>query len=270
MNDSAIMDRLKDQLETVKKVYPENDWFGIFLQGSQNYGLVDKNSDIDSKVWFIPSIKQIVLNLKPISHTHIMENEEHVDCKDIREYFKILRKQNINFMEVLFTDYFIINPKYFDLWVDLQASREAIARSNEYRFLKCAKGMVYEKSHALCHPYPSKIETLKKYGADLKQLSHAIRVYNFAVDFILIGKTYKECLNPNDMSLMKIKRNQIEELNNAENATKVMDELVNLMEQFELQFNKNRKDELDPKVDKLLNDVLLKAITRSLKEEINV
>lgn len=270
MDDKKIMNRLQEQLEEVRQVYPDNDWFGIFLQGSQNYGMADDESDIDSKCWFLPSIEQLVLNKSAISHTHVMSNNEHVDCKDIREYFKILRKQNVNFMEVLFTDYFIINPRYFDLWTDLQIHREEIARSNMYRFLKCCKGMCYEKSHALCHPYPSKMNLIEKYGYDGKQLSHAIRIYHFAVDFALLDKSYKECLTPENVDeLMDIKRYNIPEMDE-DAAIEAMKNAVAAMDAFEVVDNKYRKDELNPEVDKLLNEVLYKAVTRSLKEELNV
>lgn len=270
MDDKKIMNRLQEQLEEVRQVYPNNDWFGIFLQGSQNYGMADDESDIDSKCWFLPSVKQLVMNEPAISKTHIMANNEHVDCKDIREYFKILRKQNINFMEVLFTDYFIVNPRYFDLWTDLQLHREEIADSNIYRFLKCCKGLVFEKQHALCHPYPSKMPLIEKYGFDAKQLSHAIRVYNFAMDFVLMCKSYKECLTPSNVKeLMDIKRYHIPELDK-KTAVEIMESTVAEMEAFETVENKHRKDNLDPGIDKLLNEVLHKAVTRSLKEELNV
>ena len=270
MDDKKIMNRLQEQLEEVRQVYPDNDWFGIFLQGSQNYGMADDESDIDSKCWFLPSVKQLVMNEPAISKTHIMANNEHVDCKDIREYFKILRKQNVNFMEVLFTDYFIINPKYFDLWTDLQIHREQIARSNIYRFLKCCKGMCFEKSHALCHPYPSKMNLIEKYGFDAKQLSHAIRIYHFAVDFVLMEKPYKECLVPDNIDeLMDIKRYKIPELTK-DVAVETMNKTVAAMEAFDVVEGKFYKDELDSEVDKLLNEVLYNAVSRSLKEDLNV
>lgn len=259
MDYKKIMDRLQEHLEAVRKVYPDNDWFGIFVQGSQNYNMADENSDIDSKCWFMPSLEQLVLNKPAISHTHIMENDEHVDCKDIREYFKILRKQNINFMEVLFTDYFIINPKYFDLWVDLQIHREEIARSNVYRFLKCCYGMIQQKNNAFEHPYPSKIEILKKYHYDPKQLSHIIRVYLFMVDFILFEKPYKNCLySDNANFLLSIKRG----LYNYNDACEIKDKYLQLSETFYSYYLPKYDDILDSFIDDLLNNILCKAICR--------
>ena len=39
-----------------------------------------------------------------------------MDIKDIRLYFDNFKKQNINFVEILFTDFYLVNPKYKDLW----------------------------------------------------------------------------------------------------------------------------------------------------------
>lgn len=83
-------------------------------QGSQNYNLDYEGSDIDTKAIMLPSFSDFVLNAKPLSTTHIMENNEHVDFKDIRLMFDCIKKQNVNFVEILFTPYSIINPEYAD------------------------------------------------------------------------------------------------------------------------------------------------------------
>lgn len=100
-HDKKIMCRLSEHLAAVKEKHPE--WVGIFLQGSQNYKLDYEGSDVDSKLIVLPSFEDFVLNRKPQSYTHIMENDEHVDVKDIRLMFDCFRKQNINFVEILFT-----------------------------------------------------------------------------------------------------------------------------------------------------------------------
>ena len=43
-----------------------------------------------------------------------MENNEHIDVKDIRLMFDNFKKQNINFLEILFTKFGIVNEKYLD------------------------------------------------------------------------------------------------------------------------------------------------------------
>lgn len=76
-----VMKRLSEHLEAVKGKHPE--WVGIFLQGSQNYNLDYEGSDVDSKLIVLPSFEDFVLNKSPYSYTHIMENDEHVDVKDM-------------------------------------------------------------------------------------------------------------------------------------------------------------------------------------------
>ena len=39
--------------------YPEKQIFGIFLYGSQNYGLDTENSDVDTKAIIIPTIEDL-------------------------------------------------------------------------------------------------------------------------------------------------------------------------------------------------------------------
>ena len=110
---------LERHLEEFKKHYPALELFCLALQGSQNYGLDlytdEYKSDIDTKVIVIPSLEEIVMNKKPISTTYICPTNEHIDIKDIRLYFENFKKQNINFLEILFSEFYIINEKYHDL-----------------------------------------------------------------------------------------------------------------------------------------------------------
>lgn len=261
-----IYPRLNEHLEDVLKSKSDLDWFVLCLQGSQNYGIADENSDIDSKMLTLPSIKDIVVNKKPFNHVHIMSNDEHVDCKDIREYFKIMRKMNINFQEILFTDYWIVNELYSDLWLELISHREEIAHANPYRFMKCCKGMVLEKAHALDHPYPSKLDLIKKYGYDGKQLSHMIRVYDFACNYVE-GMDYKDCLIPKNADyLMAIKRHSADI--SLENAYQLRDEYTKKISELEIKYNKYRTDEFDPKVSDVLDDILYNTIMRKIKKEL--
>ena len=135
----------------------------IALQGSQNYGLDYEDSDIDTKCVVLPTLDDIIENHKPISTTHVMENDEHCDIKDIRLMFDCYKKQNVNFVETLFTEYMWINPLYEKEINYLLLNREKVAHYCPYRAIKCMKGMVLEKRHALQHLYPNKVETIEKY-----------------------------------------------------------------------------------------------------------
>ena len=195
----------------VEEKRPDLDLFFIALQGSQNYGVADEESDIDSKALIVPSLRELALNKPPISRTFIMNNNEHCDVKDAREYLKIVLKCNINFVEVFFTEWTIVNPRYCPYWNDFITMREAIARVNPYQAVKAMRGMAYQKYHALTHNYPSRMEYINKYGFDPKQLSHLARIDYFIKKYTS-NYPYAECIKIKDNDVMQnilcLKRNK--------------------------------------------------------------
>ena len=204
-------DRLYEHYEEAKTYFPEDKIVGIFLQGSQNYGLDLPTSDVDTKLIVVPTFQDIALNKKPVSTTHVRTNDEHIDFKDIRLYIETFRKQNLNFLEILFTDYFIVNPLYAEQWNRLVEARESIARMNQYRAVKSMKGIALEKYHAMEHPYPTKLDLIDKYGYDGKQVHHLIRVDDYLTRYIA-GESYKDCLRPSANlveHMLKYKRHEI-------------------------------------------------------------
>lgn len=136
-----VMKRLSEHLEAVKGKHPE--WVGIFLQGSQNYNLDYEGSDVDSKLIVLPSFEDFVLNKSPYSYTHIMENDEHVDVKDICLMLDCFKKQNVNFVEILFTPYRILNPKYEALFQPILDIAERVGRYNNYTYFT----LTFNKCH---------------------------------------------------------------------------------------------------------------------------
>ena len=225
----------------------EKDWFVLCLQGSQNYGISDEESDIDSKMLILPSFKDIVLNTKPISHTLEMpDNQEHVDVKDTREYFKIFRKSNINFVEILFTDYWVVNHNYSDLWLELRNRAEELARINPYAAVSCMKGMASEKLHALCHEYPSRMDYINKFGYDPKQLSHLLRIKYFIAEYVK-GEKYINCIRPQDEEfknyLLEVKRNGVGSIDKAkELAEKTFEDICQVANAYRTYYkNENNK-----------------------------
>lgn len=201
---NKIMARIHQHLDAVRATGRE--WVGIFLQGSQNYELDYAGSDIDTKAILLPNFSDFVLCSKPISTTHIMENNEHVDLKDIRLMFECIKKQNVNFVEILFTRYRILNPKYADLFQPVLDACEEIARYNNYAGMNCLMGMALEKQKAMEHPYPGTMDKIEAFGYDPKQLHHALRMREFMTRY-MAGEPYAECLVSNDRDfLMEVKR----------------------------------------------------------------
>lgn len=140
----------------------------IALQGSQNYGLDiytdEYKSDIDCFAIILPSFDDFVDNRQAISKTIVLDNNEHINIKDIRLYFELLHNQNVQFLELLFTDYKIVNKKYKNEVKDLFNKAELIAKYNNYKLYNSIAGMSLQKKEALEHPYPSIKDIIDKYG----------------------------------------------------------------------------------------------------------
>lgn len=192
-----IMARLDHHYFESEPYFGADNIVGIWLQGSQNYELDLPESDVDTKMIVTPKFKDIALNAKPVSTTHIRPNDEHTDWKDIRLYIETFRKQNLNFLEILFTNYYSIHRDYFDQWERLMKHNEEIAHMNPWRAIKSMKGIAMEKYHAMEHHYPSREHILKTYGYDIKQLHHLVRVDNYLTRYIK-GDAYADCLIPDD------------------------------------------------------------------------
>ena len=192
-----IMSRVNEHYKDALEIYPANQICLVALQGSQNYELDIPGSDVDTKVLVVPSFKEVALNKAPVSTTHIRYNNEHFDAKDIRLYMETFRKQNLNFLEILFTKYYILNSEYAYEWNRLVQEREAIAHMNPHRAVKSMMGIAQQKYHAMEHPYPSKLDILAKYGYDPKQVHHLIRVRDYLERYIA-GESYEKCLIPSE------------------------------------------------------------------------
>lgn len=197
-----IMDKMHEHFKEAMEYFPYHQIVGIFYQGSGNYGLDTENSDVDTKLVLLPTLKEIALNKKAVSTTHIRANEEHIDFKDARFMLQTFKKQNVNFLEILFTPYKIINPEYLSIWNLLVYNAEKIARYDPVRCLKSMRGIALEKYHAMEHRYPNKIATIDKYGYDPKQLHHLVRIEEFLQRF-LNNEPFADCLISEQADFLK-------------------------------------------------------------------
>ena len=262
--DKRIFDRLKSDFDYVTSLGYKV--LGVFLQGSQNYNLDYEGSDIDTKAIVVPSFEDFVLNRKPASTTLILPSNEHVDVKDIRLMHECFRKQNINFIEILFTKYKHLNPDYADLYQPMFDNNEKIAHYNNYAAVNCIAGMVYEKHKAMEHPYPTLIEKIEKYGYDNKQLHHILRCEEFLERYI-DGVPYSECLIPiNPQRLIDVKAEYKYSLEEARYIATKNEIIVKKIKQ---EYMDTHPLVIDSEVDEIMNGVLFDVLKHSFKEEIN-
>lgn len=263
--EEKIMSRLREHYDESLRYFKEEQIVGCFLQGSQNYQLDYEGSDIDTKLIVVPSFKDICLNKKPVSTTHVRANEEHTDWKDVRLYMETFRKQNLNFLEILFTDFYIINPMYAEQWNRLVQCREQIARMNKHRAVKSMKGIAMEKYHAMEHEYPSKVDVLAEWGYDPKQLHHLLRVEEYLGRYIA-GDSYVSCLRSHEPEyLVSVKRGKYD-LDTARVIAKTaIDNVIRIADVFCSQTS----DEENEVMRDLLEDVSYQIMKISVEKELS-
>lgn len=265
-SDEWVHEQITRHHNFALSLYNSDQIVGVFCQGSTNYGLDTSDSDIDTKCIVVPTFKDVALARKPVSTTHVLPNNEHCDGKDVRLYMETFRKQNLNFLEILFTPYFSINPLYFEQWARLVQNREDIAHMNPYRAVKSMKGIALEKFHAMEHRYPTKVDIIDKYGHDGKQTSHLIRVDDFITRFIA-GEPYADCLKPTKGLIDELQAYKRQEIP-LEVARKRANEVLEHVTMVADEFCDSHEDKEDENCRWLLEDVSYNIMKIATLEEL--
>lgn len=247
----------------------------VYLQGSQNYGLDEYSqeyqSDVDVKAIVLPHFRDFVKGQEPISTTLVMKNNEHIDVKDIRLMFEMFKKQNLSYLELLFSGYRVVNPKYHKLMAPVYENRERIAAANQVAFAKCAAGMALEKRKALCHPYPTLLDKIQKYGFDGKQLSHCARIADL-LDQWMQGIPLEECYwASNPHVLINFKKQRVEDgsrIMTVEEAIVACDMYCKIVQDMKEQIIANAPP-VDTEAFDILDEVKYRILRKKFKEDIN-
>lgn len=201
----AVQERVQQHYDKVVSLGYEV--VGVFLQGSWNYGLGWEESDVDTKAIVLPTFEEIALGRKPVSTTYIMENGEHIDLKDIRLMFDCFKKQNINFVEILFTSWFVMNPKYEHEFQWMFDNRDKIASYDVNRLISCIKGNLFNETSRMFKETPGTERNMRLYGCDVKSVSHIVRYMDFFKSYIVDKKSYSISLIPSRINyIMRFKR----------------------------------------------------------------
>ena len=263
-NDEWIMECVREHYNEALEYFPEDRIVGIFYQGSGNYGLDTPASDVDTKLIITPTFRDLAMNKQPVSTTHVRANDEHIDFKDVRLYIQTFRKMNLNFLEILFTPYFIINPIYQKEWNKLVEQREAIGRYNLKYGIKAMQGVAYTKYKQLENNSPSHMEAIEKFGYSPKELHHLIRIEDFISRYI-DDESYSSCIVASDPEYLKDVKNGLYSLNAARQVAKLfMSNIDQMCEDFLATCDSSVNEE----VNELLNDVQYNIMKIAIKKEI--
>lgn len=183
---NKIEKTIKYWREWLSTRYGEEHILNIALYGSQNYNIDTPNSDVDVKAIYIPSLSEAITENRWLSKEYYDKKGQHCEIKDIREMCKMYSKQNINFLETLFTEYRWDNPNYYFAHNILKRNKEKIARCQPYYGIK-----------SICGQGISAIKQFEKNPKDGKTLAKVIYFYLFLEKYKK-NYSYKECLKINE------------------------------------------------------------------------
>lgn len=199
----SVVERLNTHYQYAKDKIGEDRIIGIFLAGSQNYGTSLETSDVDTKLLIVPSLEDIYRNKKGDSFTSkLPDSKDQMSIKDIRVALSELKKQNLNMLEILYTDYKIINPGYKDIWNELEKYKEDIVRYDKMLAVRTVKGMTLNAYDRLYTP---------EGDISCKQVANLVR-YEYYLKSYINNLPYDQCLRPQEEDrnyIMQIRNHEI-------------------------------------------------------------
>lgn len=266
MDAMTINNRLIEHWNYASKDY--NIWF-LALYGSQNYGLDTNNSDVDTKGLIIPSFKQFARSESIINSVIVTDRDEHVEVKDCYSMINNFWKQNINFLEILFGEYVILNEDYLEEWQALVGLREEIARFDELKAIKAMAGMAKQKFEHLSTPHESVKHLIEAYGYDGKQLSNIMRLNNFMYNYIR-GFSFEECLTkhfPYSKDSLMCAKMQMFDYDTARGMAEI---ITNSMNNIVDDCIKTKTFTKNEKVKKEVEEIVYSVYEKSIRKELSI
>lgn len=174
-----IEERLQAHYNKACAHYGPESVLGVFLYGSWNYGTNLEDSDVDTKCILIPDLYHLAIKPYEVKHLHI--DDEVCECMTIQHMVANWKKQNINFLEILFTPYCIINALYLSDWLAFtQQYKEDVAHYD-------IRQAIMSMGHQALHTY-------KQDPSDFKKQMNVFRIA-IALDKLVNNHKYWDCIH---------------------------------------------------------------------------
>ena len=182
-----IMERVAAHYERAVEHYGSDNVLGVFLYGSQNYNCDLETSDVDTKCILISDLYHLAISPYKTNHLHLYvddrEEPEVCECMTIQHMVANWKKQNPNFLEIMFTSFFIINPIYREEWDNFlvkEGYREYIARYD-------VRGGILSIAHQA-------INTIHQNPMNGKKIGNAVRLVRLLENYT-VGVDYAHCIS---------------------------------------------------------------------------
>ncbi len=160
--------------------FAELELLGVFAYGSMNYGYYKEGvSDIDAYVIIFPKFKTLYFNNKINKEYQINKNNK-LFFLDIRSFVEDIISQKMSALQLLYTDYKVINPKYEEAFKEIFYNHR-----NKYTKINPKSLVMRLIGHGIYH--------LEKKERTAKDIYNGVRLLNSALDYIN-GLPFEEVL----------------------------------------------------------------------------
>lgn len=178
---------LKDDYKYLKTLYPQDQIFGVFTFGKINYGFAESVSDIQVKMYYLPSLEEMCTSIE-FKDEEIEYNNHKIIVKDIRLILDNILKQEGTTMECFFSENYIITPKFKTVYMDnIIAKREEIFHCNPKKRVEQSVNRAFEDLKV----YLSEANTERLFEACRRRLATSLYLAGEAVqDCIQLKKDY--------------------------------------------------------------------------------
>lgn len=240
MTREQVIERVAKHYDAAEKKYGADAILGVFLYGSQNYQCDIDSSDVDTKCILIPDIYHLAC--EPYSVKHLDVDGEVCECMSIQHIVENWKKQNPNFLEILWTDYCIINPAYEAQFIRFKgAYRDRLAHYNMIKGIKSIAGQA--------------LHTLRQDPMNPKKVANGWRLYYLLLAY-RGGNAYDECLVPPEEIRAKVRGLKSGRLQPEEQEARI------LIADFESFLQEDYDFPIDGGLNAPLNDFICKMIYR--------
>lgn len=248
-----------------RKYFKDDQIVMLALTGSQNYDLAIETSDIDTKLTVLPTLDDIVFNKTPVSTTHVRDNEEHIDFKDMRLMFSTLLKQNVNYLEQLFTKYYIANQDYEKEIKTLREHREDIARFCPSKCIMTMYGIAMNKQGRVFRELPGKENIIQTYGYNPKEMVQLLRIEEFMRRYIN-NEPFADCLVTQQREfLLRVKGGSFFD---AKEILEMLNTSLAHVEEMKENFFNTHEETYYPAIQTLVQNIQKQIMTKYLKKVI--
>jgi predicted nucleotidyltransferase len=227
-----IMTELRRRHKIVCDHYGADRVLATFLYGSQNYKLDTEKSDIDTQSIIIPSISELLSMRQPINFYNNLEDKSLMGHRDLRILLHDLTRAESTMMQLLYTEYRIINPAYYAIFSELILHREKIAECNKAQILYAQIG----EAKSFTTRMGEKVR--------VKDYVNLFRIADFMQQFFVEGKRYGESIVPHNYEILRKIKESCNDPHKLDNMVQSAQDSIEIIKKTYEQVLKNEKEEL--------------------------